>query len=135
PRIRGLRAAYEPKAIGEFCAELSDPYWDYHFTVISKETARPMALIGETRVTDMLANVFFPLAIGTQPERWSCFRELRAPLSNQRVEIAALRLFGETPIAASLLKNVAMQQGLLQIYEDFCQRDATDCERCAFPAQ
>jgi hypothetical protein len=94
-----------------------------------------MALIGETRVTEMLANVFFPLAIATQPERWNCFGQLRAPLSNRRVEIAALRLFGESPMAASLLKSVAMQQGLLQIYEDFCQRDATDCEQCAFPAQ
>lgn len=135
PRVRGLRAACEPKAIAEFCTELSDPYWDHHYTVVSKETARPMALIGESRVTDMLANVFFPIAISTQPERWQDFRELRAPLSNQRVEIAALRLFGETPVAASLLKSVAMQQGLLQIYEDFCQRDATDCVQCAFPTQ
>lgn len=135
PRVRALRAACEPKSISDFCAELSDPYWDFHYTVISKTTIRPMALIGESRVMDMLANVFFPIAIGTQPERWSCFRELRAPLSNRRVKIAALRLFGEAPMAENLLKNVAMQQGLLQVYEDFCQRDASDCENCAFPAQ
>jgi hypothetical protein len=135
PRVRGLRAACEPAAVADFCAELTDPYWNYHFTVTSKASVRPMALIGESRVTEMLANVFFPMAIATQPERWNCFRELRAPLSNKRVEIAALRLFGESPLGVALLKSVAMQQGLLQIYEDFCQRDATDCEQCAFPAQ
>ena len=135
PRVRALRAACEPAAARDFFAELSDDYWDHHFTVTSKPSAKAMALVGESRVTEMLANVFFPLAISSQPERWNCFRELRAPLSNQRVEIAALRLFGESPLAGSLLKSVAMQQGLLQIYEDFCQRDATDCEQCAFPAQ
>ena len=135
PRARGLRAACEPVAVADFCAELSDAYWDHHFTVTSKASAKRMALIGETRVTDMLANVFFPLAIATTPERWTCFRDMRAPLSNRRVEIAALRLFGESLLGETLLKNAAMQQGLLQVYEDFCQRDATDCEQCAFPAQ
>jgi hypothetical protein len=24
---------------------------------------------------------------------------------------------------------------LLQIYEDFCQRDSSDCEQCLFPSQ
>jgi hypothetical protein len=56
-------------------------------------------------------------------------------LSNRRVETAAQRLFAGRDIARALLRSAAMQQGLLQIYEDFCQRDASDCARCLFPQQ
>jgi hypothetical protein len=30
---------------------------------------------------------------------------------------------------------VAHQQGLLQIYEDFCLQDNSDCAQCPFPEQ
>ncbi len=135
PRVRALRVAGEPAAISAFCAELRDEYWDHHYTVTSRPAAKRMALIGESRATEMLANVFHPLAIAAEPERWAEFTKLPATLTNRRVETAALRLFGESPRAKVLLKSAAIQQGLLQIYEDFCQRDASDCERCLFPAQ
>ena len=94
-----------------------------------------MALVGESRVTEMLANVFFPLAIARDETRWIGFKNLRAPLTNRRVEVAALRLFGDSPRRREFLKSAALQQGLLQIYEDFCLRDASDCARCLFPQQ
>jgi hypothetical protein len=131
-----LRDACEPDAIAEFCAGLRDEYWDHHYTVTSKHSAKRMALIGDSRVTELLVNVFLPLAVGDEPSRWITFKNLPAAQTNQRVEVAALRLFGaESPVAALLLKSAAMQQGLLQIYEDFCQRDATDCQQCPFPTQ
>ena len=135
PRIRALSEACEPKAIHEFFDGIRDPYWDFHWTVTSKTAARRMALVGESRVTDMLANVFFPLAIARDEKRWIGFENLRAPLANQRVEVAAQRLFGDSPRGPAFLKSAALQQGLLQIYEDFCLRDATDCMHCPFPEQ
>jgi hypothetical protein len=93
-----------------------------------------MALVGETRVTEMLANVFYPLAYTEDSSRWLGFKSLPATLTNRRVEIAALRLFGPEP-PRTLLASAAVQQGLLQIYEDFCLHDASDCASCRFPAQ
>ncbi len=135
PKVRTLRDHCNPAVIQEFFARLTDEYWDFHYTVTSKTTTRRMALVGESRVTEMLANVFFPLAIAQDEARWIGFKKLRAPLTNQRVEVAALRLFGEGARASSFLKSAALQQGLLQIYEDFCLRDASDCARCLFPQQ
>lgn len=136
PRVAALRDACEPDSITTFCEKLRDEYWDHHYTVTSKPSAKRMALIGESRVTEMLVNVFLPLAVITEPSRWITFKNLPAALSNQRVEIAALRLFGpDSGVAAQLMKSAAMQQGLLQIYEDFCQRDASDCRDCLFPTQ
>ena len=135
PKIRALRDRCEPDAIHEFFAKLGDDYWDFHYTVSSKPAAKRMALVGESRVTEMLANVFFPLAIAADETRWTGFKTLRAPLTNQRVEVAALRLFADSPRAAEFLKYAALQQGLLQVYEDFCLRDVSDCADCLFPRQ
>ncbi len=135
PKVRALRDRCEPGAIHEFFAKLSDEYWDFHYTVTSKPAAKRMALVGESRVTEMLANVFFPLAIAHDETGWTGFKTLRAPLTNRRVEIAALRLFSDSPRAAEFLKYAALQQGLLQVYEDFCLRDVSDCAQCLFPRQ
>ena len=135
PKIRALRGRCEPAAIHEFFAKLGDGYWDFHYTVSSQPAAKRMSLVGASRVTEMLANVFFPLAIAADATRWTGFKTLRAPLANQRVEIAALRLFADSPRAAEFLKFTALQQGLLQIYEDFCLRDVSDCAHCPFPQQ
>jgi len=135
-KIRALRQRCDPAGITDFFATLSDEFWDVHYTLTSKPAAKRMALVGETRVTDMLANVFFPLAYAEDSSRWLGFKNLPATLTNRRVEVAALRLFGPgSTRAAHLLRSAAMQQGLLQIYEDFCQHDATDCARCRFPEQ
>ena len=135
PKIRALRDRCTPAEVHEFFAQLRDEYWDHHYTVSSRPAAKRMALVGASRVTEMLANVFFPLAIAADPTRWTGFKTLRAPLANQRVEVAALRLFADSPRAAEFLKFAALQQGLLQVYEDFCLRDASDCEQCPFPRQ
>ena len=135
PRVRALRDACAPEAIGDFFAGMHDEYWEHHYTVTSKPSARSMALVGESRVAEMLANVFYPIGIAAEPSRWAEFQKLSAPLSNRRVETAMLRLFGGQPPDARMVRSAAIQQGLLQIYEDFCQRDASDCEQCLFPRQ
>jgi hypothetical protein len=60
---------------------------------------------------------------------------LPARLTNRRVETAAIRLFGDEPRRSQFLKTVANQQALLQIYEDFCTQDNSDCAQCPFPEQ
>jgi hypothetical protein len=135
PKVRALAKACEPRAMHKFFADLADQYWDHHFTVTSKPAAARMALVGESRVTEMLMNVFFPLAMHADPQRWIGCKNVPAVLGNRRVETAAQRLFGDDPRRRTLLKTAAAQQGLLQIYEDFCQRDASDCHHCRFPEQ
>jgi hypothetical protein len=108
-----------------------------------------MALIGKSRVTDILANVLFPFWLAeeidplssTRPRReataslWEEYIKLPASLSNRRFETAGTRLFGDDTRRAQFLKTVAHQQGLLQIYEDFCMQDNSDCAQCPFPEQ
>ena len=102
-----------------------------------------MALIGESRIADILANVLFPfwlahdVAAAASPSTplWAEYAKLPAQLSNRRLETAATRLFGNDSRRKDFLKTVAHQQGLLQIYEDFCMQDNSDCAQCPFPEQ
>ena len=94
-----------------------------------------MALIGETRVTEMLANVILPFRQSRGQDVWSEYARLPARLTNRRLETGAARLFGDDPRRGEFLRTAAHQQGLLQIYEDFCLQDNSDCAQCPFPEQ
>jgi hypothetical protein len=94
-----------------------------------------MALVGESRITEILANVVVPFRQARNRECRLEYQQLPARLTNRRVETAASRLFGDDPRRATFLRTVARQQGLLQIYEDFCLQDDSDCAQCPFPEQ
>jgi hypothetical protein len=118
-----------------------------------------MALVGESRVADILANVIFPFwhaedawhgegpsPTGARRRRvdpstplgisvWPEYAKLAARLTNRRLETAATRLFGDSPQRREFTKTIAHQQALLQIYEDFCLQDNSDCAHCPFPEQ
>jgi hypothetical protein len=114
---------------------LEHPFWSFHYTLTGETASKPMALIGESRVTEILANVVFPFLFSEGKDIWSNYASLPAKLTNRRLESGAARLFGNDPRRAFFLKTVAHQQGLLQIYEDFCLQDHSDCAQCPFPEQ
>jgi Protein of unknown function (DUF2851) len=114
---------------------LAHPYWNFHYTLTSKSASTEMALVGETRITEILANVVLPFRKLREKAVWSDYARLPARLSNRRLETGAVRLFGNDPRRPNFLRTVAQQQGLLQIYEDFCLQDDSDCAHCPFPEQ
>jgi hypothetical protein len=94
-----------------------------------------MAVVGASRAAEILANVVLPFLAAEGADVWSTYVKLPARLSNRRLETAAARLFGDDPRRAEFTRKVAQQQGLLQIYEDFCLQDNSDCAHCPFPEQ
>lgn len=133
PIVQTLARRCDVEAIRGFFSRLQNAYWDYHYTLTSQRAGVRMALVGETRVNEMLANVFFPIAIGNaqqEPAFWEAYRKMPALDSNQRVKLAARRFFGPAPAAKTLLKQALSQQGLLQLYEDHCM-ECTDCSGCS----
>ena len=131
--IQTLAMRCEVGAIRNFFSQLQHDYWDFHYTLTSKRSKARMALVGEGRVTEMLANVFFPAAVRSAPQFWQAYRELPALDLNQRVEHATARLLHANPAARELLKFSMFQQGLLQLQEDHCLACDNDCSRCPLP--
>jgi hypothetical protein len=119
----------------DFFLGLHHPFWNFHYTLGADPTAGETALVGEARIADILANVLIPFFLAEGCDVWPAYNKLTARLSNRRLETAATRLFGDDPRRAPMMKTVAHQQGLLQIYEDFCLQDNSDCAHCPFPEQ
>ena len=123
------------RAVEDFFARLDHPFWKFHYTLTADPSPKEMALVGESRVADILANVIFPFWLAEEVDLWNDYAKLPARLTNRRLATAATRLFGDNAHAKEFLKTVAHQQGLLQIYEDFCLQDNSDCAQCPFPEQ
>jgi Protein of unknown function (DUF2851) len=122
-------------AVAKFFSELDHPFWKLHYTLTAARMSKPMALIGQSRISEILGNVLIPFLFSENPNVWLEYVKLPARLSNRLLETAATRLFGNDPRRAEFLKTVAHQQALLQIYEDFCLQDNSDCAQCPFPEQ
>jgi Protein of unknown function (DUF2851) len=121
--------------VTRFFAGLDHTFWKFHYTLTAQASSKAMALIGESRTAEILANVLFPFWSAEGVDIWSDYAKLPARLSNRRLETGATRLFGDDPRRKEFLKTTAHQQGLLQIYEDFCLQDNSDCAQCPFPEQ
>jgi Protein of unknown function (DUF2851) len=144
-RFRSALGKRNGRAARDFFQMLDHPFWNFHYTLTAASSPKKMALIGQSRVADILANVLFPFwqcegvrhggSALWQTDLWREYAELPAQLSNRRLETAATRLFGDDSRREQFLRTVAHQQGLLQIYEDFCMQDNSDCAQCPFPEQ
>jgi len=122
-------------AIEKFFDGFDHPFWKNHYTLTADPSPEAMALIGESRAAEILANVIFPFWRVEDVEVWADYAKLPARLGNRRLETAATRLFGDNPRRREFTKTIAHQQALLQIYEDFCLQDNSDCAHCPFPEQ
>jgi hypothetical protein len=140
----GFRRSLGKKSVAQvrkFFVALDHPFWKFHYTLTADPSPTEMALIGESRITEILANVVFPfwltedIVSPAAGDIWPEYAKLPARLTNRRVETGATRLFGDDPRRKQFLKTVAHQQGLLQIYEDFCLQDNSDCTQCPFSEQ
>lgn len=135
PAFMKIVARRSAAAACDFLVERRHRFWSFHYTLNAERAGTEMAVIGESRATDVMANVLLPYFLADGADIWPVYEKLRARLSNRRLETGATRLFGEDPRRPSFTKTIAHQQGLLQIYEDFCLQDNSDCAQCPFPEQ
>lgn len=134
PTFRKL--SNQPKALTDWMISLTDLFWSSHFTLTSNTSARKLSLIGKDRISDLIMNHLLPLRIAEgDPSAWSVYQSLPAPAINEKVRRAHFRLFGNRDDAKVFLKKSWHHQALLQIYQDFCLADTSDCDDCPFPEQ
>ncbi|MCB1226647.1 MAG: DUF2851 family protein [Verrucomicrobiales bacterium] len=112
---------------------LGHPFWSTHYTLLAEPAPRPIALIGSSRIHEMLANVVYPLLVPERTRLWAEYLELPALLDNQKIRRALQRLFGPDSRTQPKLRLQYEHQGLLQVYEDFCLEDTSACADCPFP--
>jgi hypothetical protein len=127
------KQSHDLKNVCHWFEDLTHPFWDFHYTLHSSASPTPIALLGKARVKDILANVLFPLVAFAGAPDWEWYKQVRAELGNKHLELAGLRLFGDREHARTHTCFLFQQQGLLQIFEDFCLANRNDCRDCRFP--
>jgi hypothetical protein len=135
PRVPELLAALKVRDADRFGATLlaiRDPFWEKHATLTGAPLRTPCRLLGEERVRDILINVFWPMVSLEEPDaaqlalgRINAAANGAARVASQRLLISAL-----TP---KQTREALVQQGLLQIFRDYCQTDCSQCRDCTFP--
>lgn len=128
-------ASFSRVKLAKTMAALHHPYWDYHFTLSSRPSPRSMALLGASRIADIMANIIYPFVVRECGSFWAEYLKMPASLDNDKTRLAELRLFGGAERAEKFATKIWHQQALLQIYDDFCLVDASDCASCPFPEQ
>lgn len=135
-----LRAALEAsefsvaRVVG-LLEETSHPFWSEYFTLQAEVLPSKTALIGRDRARDFTGNTALPVRAARDPALWAEYEKLGAGSASGALRRAALRLLGRRGDAAAFQSTFAGQQGLLQVYRDFCLADDSDCAACPFPEQ
>ncbi|MBI2438916.1 MAG: DUF2851 family protein [Lentisphaerae bacterium] len=135
-RLPALNTGNPAEAL-KFMAELFQPeavtYWQRRLTFAGPPQAAPIALMGEGRIAALIANVLLPLlaASGNRGVMSPAFlRRLRPEEDNQILRQTARNLLGADHNPA-LYRSGVRQQGLIQIFHDFCLTDRSKCDQCA----
>ncbi len=117
-------------------------YWASHITPAGKVLDKVPSLIGKSLAQTLIINIVLPLLLAAArldrdtllQDRltilFSVFPKLGA---NQITKIMNYRLWGNTKGNTKLIPGESGQQGLIQIFFDFCDENIRDCSNCAFP--
>lgn len=125
-------------------AMLSFPVESYWTRRLRLGGARGSAqrLLGRERALTVVVDALLPvLLLHAQHQAdevlsegvWACYHAAPRLPDNHLLRYMRRRLLGDEPALLALVRGARQQQGLLQIFHDFCGNDEGDCQGCEFP--
>ncbi len=137
PKFRklALAAPFSVKPLADFLHGLRHPFWSHHHTLTSARSVSAISVFGKNLALELAANHLIPLALHEGRFTYDDYFRLRHSAINQKLKRCGIRLFGSEEAAKPFLRRLCHQQGMLQLYHDFCLEDFSDCENCPFPEQ
>ena len=118
-------------------------FWRTRCTFEGKRLQAPIGLVGKDRAALIIVNVVIPvLLLHARRANDANMEQLLhtvyvklprlAPTSVENFMVR--RVFGGDRFAAKVISNARRQQGLYQVFKDFCEKDDRGCRRCALLA-
>ena len=136
---RVLRA--DPKKARKECMEFlipaEDQFWSYRYSPRGKRLSKPVSLIGRNRAMTIIVNSFVPLGLlraRTQDRLddeevvFEFYCSLPSLPPNNITRLMEFKMFGNSP-KERVARSARTQQGLLQIFADWCSEDPS-CQNC-----
>lgn len=129
-------------AFNDFFCVAVDDYWADHYTPDGKTLAQSQQLIGSARSREIIINIGLP--IGLIFARAGKFKELESGLNtlfqtgrstsdHKLLRFMKHYIFGNREEMLRVLRSEKQNQGLMQIYQDFCTQNQNNCLHCPFP--
>jgi hypothetical protein len=137
-----VRARQQLDALCEIMMQPAEGYWATHVTPAGNVQDKTSALIGPSRVMAIAVNIFLPLLLcrarkENDPElnnaAFAFFRNVPRLELHQITRLMRYRIWADLNGGDALLKKEIYQQGLLQIFFDFCDENVRNCKSCMLP--
>lgn len=125
----GRSAAWFRQAADAFSADDGLPYWRRRLAFASGPGRTDIALLGPDRVAALLSNVAIPFRAATGDDVAPLLAHLPAEDDNAVMRQTAFSLFGRDYNPATHRHGI-LQQGLMQIFHDFCLNRRSGCSGC-----
>jgi hypothetical protein len=113
-----------------FNPEETIPFWSRRLGLRTPQGVHPVAFVGTRRVAALAMNVVIPFLAAQGEAVTSLLEGIPAEHDNSIVRHTACLLFGRDA-SHKLYQSALAQQGLLQIFHDFCIKDRSHCSGCA----
>ncbi|MEK7289329.1 MAG: DUF2851 family protein, partial [Planctomycetota bacterium] len=120
--------------------DTEDQYWSYCYVAGGKKFPKPQKLLGQERVSVIFINVVIPILLvyARKHHDLSLEKTLHliyrnyTPLPETSVtKFMNSRIWGESGTPKKMIHSVRRQQGLYQLFKDFCENDNLSCNKCA----
>jgi len=119
--------------------ELYDDHWSHYYTFGGKRLKTKGRLIGKERATVIFINIIIPVLLVYARKRgdsqlegrlFKAFKQHSKLSPNNVTRFMGYRILGKDSLEGSVVNSARRQQGLLQIFKDFCESDDIACEKC-----
>ena len=120
--------------------DIQDSFWSYHYTFDGKKLGKPQKLLGKERISNIFINVIIPILlvyarrhndIKLEKILHLAYRNYK-PLSVTSVtKFMENRILGQSKASKKIVNSARRQQGLYQLFKDFCENDNVSCNKCA----
>ena len=127
------------KGVESLFMEIFDDYWSNYYTFNGKRLSKSERLIGKERTSDIFINILVPILlinakksnnVSLKKMVYQVFNMYPRITANNITKFMTNRIFGNQKEANVIVSNARRQQGLHQIFSDFCDSDNLLCEKC-----
>ena len=108
-------------------------YWSHRLSFRRPPQPKPVALLGGRRIAAIMANVLIPFVAAHDVDVTPLLPRMMPESDNTLLRHMSTRLFGRDHNPA-LYRQGMHQQGLIQIYHDFCLPCKGGCDTCRLPS-
>jgi hypothetical protein len=120
--------------------DIYDPYWSHHYVLCGKKITKPLQLIGKERTSHIFINVMIPILLVYARKHNNLkmekilhlvYKKYKPLPATSVTEFMSNRILGQLKASGKIVNTARRQQGLYQIFKDFCENDNMSCNKCA----